>query len=117
MRSAAGILIALSACLATVGVLIAAAFYALIPGYRPLYMAALVLALVLGLLAFRQGNHPDLRGPASLIIAACVIYWSLAGAALPLWANGPALITAPVVIGAALLQLWRQYKAEPAKAC
>jgi hypothetical protein len=101
-------LIGLSAILVVAGAAVAAAFFALIPGYQPLYLLVLALALVVALLAFRIINSAELRGSASAILSGCVIYWALGGSTLPGWINGTALTVLPVMIAIALFQLWKQ---------
>jgi hypothetical protein len=86
-------LIGLSAILVVAGAAVAAAFFAVIPGYQPLYLLVLALALVVALLAFRLINSAELRSSAI---------------------NGTALTVLPVMIAIALFQLWKQRYPEPA---
>jgi hypothetical protein len=95
----------LSAILVIVGIVVAAAFYALVPGYRAVYLLALVLALFVGFIAYRAMSKPQLRSPAGSILSGCTVYWVLGGSLLPNWANGAALIFAPLLVAGGLTGL------------
>jgi len=97
----------LSAILVIVGTVVAAAFYALVPGYREVYFLALVLALLVGFIAYRAMTKPQLRGPASFILSGCIVYWVLGGSLLPNWVNGASLIFAPLLVAGGLTGLIR----------
>ena len=105
--------ISLSTALMVTGIAVAAAFYALIPGYAALYSITLALAVVVALLAFGRTSDPATRGPAGVLLAACTIYWTLGRVELPDWATRAALLLTPLAVASALVGLRNRSSRQP----
>lgn len=95
------------------GAAVAAAFYGIIPGYAPMYLSVLALALLVAILAYRGAVDPDLRGPSSAILAGCVAYWALGGLILPEWINGIVLLFVPILLTVSVVQLQNRRRHQP----